>query len=337
MPRVLVVPASMRTMASRHREILASAGFDILLPDSETALLDRRVLLDHLAGVDAVIAGAEKYDADVFSATPLRVVARFGVGYDAVDVPAATSFNIPVTITPGANEDSVAEHVLSLLLAVYRDLFARHASVVSGAFVRQPGIRLHGKTLGLVGLGRIGRALAWRASALGMRVLAHDPCADREFAARHGIELLPLSDLLAQSDAVSLHLPCTSATTHLINAETLALMKPSALLINTSRGGLVDESALFTALSTGRIAAAGLDVFEQEPLPAHSPLASLPNVILSPHVAGWDHDSLIAMAERSAQCVVDLYQGRWPTGSVVNDELRAGWNWRASRQPPNPA
>jgi phosphoglycerate dehydrogenase-like enzyme len=331
MPQVLVVPPIIREQPNRCREVLEEAGFKVVYPTVHETYLDRPTLLENLRGIDAVIAGAERYDEGVFSGSSLRVVARFGVGYDAIDVAAATRFKIPITITPGANEDSVAEQTLALVFAVFRKVPLRDRDVRSGDFRRSVGVRLKGKTIGLVGLGRIGRALAWRASGLGLNVIACDPCADLAFCRDQRIQLVDLKELLASADIVSLHLPGTPQTKKIINAQTLALMKRSAVLINTARGMLVDEPALVEALARGTIHAAGLDVFDREPLSADSPLLKLDNVVLSPHVAGWDQESIAAMAEISARCVADLYKGLWPEGSVVNDELRSGWHWDAPK------
>jgi D-3-phosphoglycerate dehydrogenase / 2-oxoglutarate reductase len=326
-PRVLVVPPIMREQPNRHREILDLAGFEIVYPTVHETYLDRPTLLMNLDGIDAVIAGAERYDDEVLSKSRLRVIARFGVGYDAVDVPSATRRGILVTITAGANEDSVAEQALSLIFGVFRKTALRDADVRNGQFRRTVGLRLSGKTLGLVGLGRIGRALSWRAAGLGLSVIACDPCGDQSFCREQRIHLCDLSELLATADIVSLHLPGTDATKHLINRQTLAMMKPSAVLINTARGSLVDEAAMIEALTSGRLFAAGLDVFGREPLPVDSPLLKLPNVALSPHVAGWDDQSIAAMAEIASRCIIELHQGCWPNGCVVNEEMRDNWNW----------
>jgi phosphoglycerate dehydrogenase-like enzyme len=325
--RVLVVPPIMREQPNRHREILTSSGFEIVYPTVHETYLDRSTLLANLQGIDAVIAGAERYDDDVLAKSHLRVIARFGVGYDAVDVPSATRRGIAVTITAGANEDSVAEQALSLIFGVFRKTASRDADVRGGQFRRTVGLRLKGKTLGLIGLGRIGRALAWRAAGLGLWVIACDPCGDHTFCREQRITLCNLNDLLSKADIVSLHLPGTDTTKHLINRRTLAIMKPTAVLINTARGSLVDEGALIEALTSGRLFAAGLDVFEREPLPADSPLLKVPNLALSPHVAGWDDQSIAAMAEIASQCIIELHQGRWPHGFVVNDELSDDWKW----------
>jgi phosphoglycerate dehydrogenase-like enzyme len=184
-----------------------------------------------------------------------------------------------------------------------------------------------GKTFGLVGLGRIGRAVVPKVRALGMTVIACDPCADPQFAAANQVRLCGLAELIATADVVSLHSPCTPETTHLINAQTLAQMKPTAILINTARGPLVDEDALATALHAGHLFGAALDVFKVEPLPLTSPLLNAPRVLLCSHMGGLDEDSTRDASSLAAQCIVDLYQGRWPGPCVVNKELEGQWKW----------
>lgn len=326
-PRVLVTPSLLREHPGRFREILSASGFEIVHPQ-EPALITPAALLAALGEASAVIAGMEPFTPDVLANSSLRVVARMGVGYDAIDVPAATANRVAVTITPGTNEWSVAEQALALLFGVYRAVAARDREARSGAWLRQPLPRLAGRTLGLVGLGRIGRAMAQRAAGLGLLVIAADPQADGEFAARHGIELRSFEQLLSEADIVSLHLPANPAAPPLIDAAALARMKPDAVLINTARGSLVDEQALAEALQAGRLFGAGLDVFHIEPLPTDSPLASLPNVVLSPHTAGLDEESVEAMAASAAESIAWLAEGRWPEGRVVNDELRGAWSWR---------
>ena len=257
----------------------------------------------------------------------LRAIARHGVGYDSIDIPAATERGIPVTITPGANEDSVAELTITLMLGVYRGFPWRDTQVRTGKWSRRSLPRLAGKTLGIIGLGRIGKAVARRAAALGLKVLACDPFADTNFAAEQGIRLVSREEIFQTADIVSLHSPVTPDTRNMIDARALSRMKSGAVLINTSRGGLVDEPALIEALRAGRLMGAGLDVFSVEPLPADNPLTKMDNVLLSPHMAGIDIESEVAMSCMAAQCLADLFHGRWPEGCVVNDELRTGWKW----------
>ena len=284
-------------------------------------------LLAALDGVDAALAGSEPYTARVIAARPkLRVIARVGVGYDAVDVAAATAHGIAVATTPGTNHDSVAEHTFALLLGLSRDLVPQHLGVKSGGWPRRSTLPLRGAALGIAGLGRIGKAVALRGETFGMKLLAYDPYADHAFAAAHGITLMPFDRLLAESDFLSLHLPVTAETHHLINRQTLKQMKPTAFLVNTARGALVNEADLLEALRGGRLAGAGLDVFEQEP-PGKSPLFELDNVLLTPHGAGTDRKSRDDMALSAAQAIVSLSRGEWPAEKIVNPEVRPAFRW----------
>ena len=242
-----------------------------------------------LAGADALIVrSATRVTAELLEQAPrLRVVGRAGVGVDNIDLDAATRRGILVMNTPGSNAVSVAEHTLALLLALARCVPQLNAATHAGRWEKgaAAGIELRGKTLGLIGLGRVGSEVARRARALELRVLAHDPYISESVAQEAGVELVSLPELLARSDFVSLHAALSPATEKLINATTLAQMKRGARLINTARGELVDEAELAEALRAGHLAGAALDVFAVEP-PRSSPLLSLPNVIATPHVAG---------------------------------------------------
>jgi phosphoglycerate dehydrogenase-like enzyme len=329
MPRVLISPREVARFADRFRDALEGAGLElVVLPPAEANQPTEAELLAALRGVEAVVAGSELYSAAVLTANPqLRVIARVGVGYDAIDVAAATASGVAVTIAPNTNQGSVAEHTFALLLGFTRHVPARHAALAAGGWNRLMSLPLRGRTLGLAGLGRIGKAVAARAAAFEMRVLAYDPCPDAAYCAAHGVTLVPFDRLLAESDFLSLHLPLTPASRHLINRDTLARMKPGAVLVNTSRGGLVSEADLVPALREGRLAGAALDVFEEEPLPAAHPLRALPNVVLTPHSAGVDVQSLHDMARSAAEAVASLRRGEWPAEKVVNPEVRAAFRW----------
>jgi len=325
MPRILVTPTLLQHIDCSCRRVLEAAGMEIVYLTIEESRLSGEDLIGQLQGIDGVVAGADPYTREVLAASRLKAIARVGVGYDAIDMQTANELGIAVTITPGTNEHSVAEQTMSLLLGVYRGFPGRDQEVRTGVWKRKPLRRLAGRTIGLVGLGRIGRAVAWRAQGLGLKVISHDPFADQAFAAQQNIPLVGLEELLGQSDIVSLHIPCTPETTDLINAQTLRMMRPGAVLINTARGGLVDEDALAAALRSGHLAGAGLDVFKVEPLPLTSPLLAVDNVLLAPHMGGLDEDSLDAMSRMSAECLAQLFQGKWPEGCVVNDALRSSW------------
>lgn len=327
MPRVLITPVVYANGQGPWRDVLDAAGFDVVLADGDCTTLSPADFLRQLQGIDCTLASVERYSAAIFAGSKLRAVARVGVGYDAVDVAAATKHNAAVCITPGTNEHSVAEQAIALITAVFRDTCRRDREIRSQLWRRDCPRRLAGNIIGLVGLGRIGKAMTPRCQGLGLKVIAFDPFADRAFAQQHGIELVSFDDLLAQSDIVSLHLPCTPETTDIINARSLAKMKRDSVLVNTARGGLVDEDALADALASGHLYGAGLDVCKIEPLTLDSRLRQFENVVFAPHLGGIDQDALDAMGRLAAQCLVDLAQGRWPQGCVVNDTLREGWRW----------
>ena len=280
-------------------------------------------LIDLLRGIDGAIVSTDPFTARVIQAADrLRVISRTGVGYDAVDVPAATRRGVIVTTTPGVNRHAVADWALALILCCARKVPENLAEVRRGAWARHEGMDLAEKTLGVVGLGTIGKEVAKRAKAFGMRFLAFDLVQDLPFAAGQGIAYVPLEDLLRQSDFVSIHCFLNAATRHLINAERLLLMKPTAFLINTARGGIVDTEALYRALHAKRIAGAGLDVFEGEPLRADNPLRTLENVYLSPHTAGSTADARRLSGATAAENLIRALRGERPDG-IVNPGVLA--------------
>ncbi|MBA4187274.1 MAG: hydroxyacid dehydrogenase [Planctomycetaceae bacterium] len=329
MPRVLIVPREVAKFADKFGDVLTKAGLEIaVLPPAEANLPNEDELIVALKGIDATVAGSEPYSPRVFAAHPqLKVVARVGVGYDAVDLAAATAAGAAVTIAPNTNQGSVAEHAFALMLGFTRHIPARHAAIAAGGWPRLMSLPMRGRTLGLAGLGRIGKAVALRALAFEMRVLAYDPFPDAAFCASHGIGLVSFDQLLAESDFLSLHLPFTPQTRHIINRDAIARMKPGAVLVNTSRGGLVCEADLIPALREGRVAGAALDVFEEEPTPTDNPLRKLPNVVLTPHAAGVDVQSLHDMARSAAEAVASLRRGEWPAEKVVNPDVRPAFRW----------
>lgn len=327
MPRALVTPPMLNNRPGQYSETLQRGGFEIVYPPAGANPKHRDTLLPLLDGVDAILASVEPLTREILSQSQLRVVARSGVGYDSVDVAAATDLGIVVTIAPGEVEKSAAEHAIALLLCLTRGLVERNRYVRTGQWQVRAMPRIAGKTIGILGLGRIGKETALRAIGLGMKVIAYDPFPDREFAEANGIGLYSLDDLLGSADVVSLHLPTMPETAGIINAQTLAKMKKGAILVNTSRGATVDETALCDALSGGQLWGAALDVFKVEPLPLDSPLLELDNVVLCNHMGGLDEVSEVAMPGKAAQCIVNLYEGRWPENCVVNPELRDGWSW----------
>ncbi len=298
------------------------------------ALLPDHVTVSHWASPDddpvesalpaqAILASSRiQYDGDFLDRLPnLRIIARTGIGYDNVDLDAATQRNVVVTNAPDGPTQSTAEHTVTLLLAVAKRLKEADANLAQGNWGPRSDLtstEVAGKTLGLIGLGRIGRKVAQMCSAgLGMRVIAHDPFVSDEQARELGVALCELDSLLAQSDFVSVHVPSTPETYHLMNAERIAHMKDGAHLLNLARGPLVDPAALLDAVDSGKLAGAGLDVFEPEPPPADSPLRRHPRILVTPHTAAITADSRVRLERMAVERVLQLFRGERPQ-DVVN-------------------
>lgn len=299
--------------------ILEAAGLGVLVVDEH----DPAAIRQGAEGVRAILVRTARIDkATLDAAKGLAVVSRHGVGYDNVDVEALNARRIPLAIAANANRVSVAEHSLAMLLALAKATAEHDAAVRAGNWAIRNAFRafeVMGKRLLLVGFGRIGREVALRARAFGMVIDVFDPYADPAALAELGCS--PVAELdaaLAAADAISLHLPLGPATRHLIDARRLALMKPRAILINTARGGLIDEAALAAALNDGRIGGAGIDVFEDEPPRPDNPLLAARNILLSPHNAGVTDESMVRMATEAASNLVDILSGRLDPGVIVN-------------------
>jgi D-3-phosphoglycerate dehydrogenase len=322
-PRLLFGPAPMRDIPHCYEPTLSAAGLELVYPPFARQMTEDE-LFALLPGCVATLAGSEPYTRRVIETgakAGLKVIARAGVGYDAVDVQAATDHGVVVCYAPGSNHEAVGEHALLLLLALAKNLLMQHRETTAGNWPRRAQHPVRDKTLGVIGLGRTGQATATRARAFRMNVIACDPYVDGTFARQHGIPLVGLDEVLTQSDFISLHVPLTPETRNLIRAETIAKMKPTAMLVNTSRGEVVHEADLVEALTAKRIAAAGLDVFEHEPLKNH-PFQTLPNVILTAHTAGVDFRSREDMVRFAAEAIAEVLGGGWPAERVVNPEVR---------------
>lgn len=271
----------------------------------------------HDADANAAIIGLEPVTARVLDAAPrLRVVGKYGVGLDNIDLAAARARGIWVTWTPDASTNSVAELTVALMLALARRVPEGDRIVKRGGWERVVGVELSGKTVGLVGLGRIGRRVAALLAGFGVRLLATELVQDAAFAAQHGITYVPLEELLGESDFVSLHVPLTDTTHALIDTAALARMKPTAYLVNTARGGLVDEAALAEALRAGWLAGVATDVYATEP-PASSPLLALDEVtaarvIATPHTGAHSQDAINAVSVQTAENIIAVLEGRRP-------------------------
>lgn len=306
------------------REILGGADFSISHSPRYGPLSEAEVL-PLLDGVDAIFASVDKYSAAVLEsphAARLKVLSRWGVGCDAIDREVATRLGIVIAYTPGLLNEAVAEYALVLLFAIARRVHEGYVSLRAGTWEPKWGTEVAGKTLGLVGCGRIGQAVAKRAAAFGMRVIAFDPAppASLAEAEKLGVHFTTLDQLLAESDFVSLHAALTPETRGLIGEAQLRRMKKSAHLINTSRGAIVDEAALVRALHEGWIAGAALDAFVTEPLPPEHPLVSAPNVLITPHQASFGTDTGARVSEAAARAIFECHAGRRPQW-VLNPEV----------------
>jgi len=285
-------------------------------------------LISELQGCVAVVAGSEPYPRKVLESLPeLRVIARTGVGYDAVDCAAADEMGIVVATTPGVNHHAVAEQTIAMLMGIARGFPGEDARLRRGDWKRLERPRVMGATLGLIGLGRIGQAVATRAVGLGIKVMACEPFPVESFCEQWDIELVDLDTLLEQSDYVSIHSPSNAETKHLMNAARFAQMKPGSVFINTARGSLVDESALVAALQSGHLRGAGLDVFDVEPLPAESPLLKMEQVLLAGHVAGLDIESQRDTLTMVAETIIGLRRGEWFADRIQNMKGVTDWAW----------
>lgn len=313
---------------SLEREILSAAAATLVV--AAPPLQDEAALLAHpqLGTARALMVELAPITAAVLDAAPqCRIVARYGVGLDNIDLDAAAERSVWVTNVPAYATDTVADHTLALLLASVRDLAGVTAHLREGGWrdveLLSTPLLLQGRLLGVIGFGAIGQAVAARGRAFGLRVAAHDPGVPDEAFTRLGVERLPLAELLAQSDVVSLHTALTDGTRGLLDAAAIATMKRGAIVLNTARGGLIDEDALLAALDSGQLARAGLDVFEQEPLTADHPLRTHPRVIATPHVAFWSDGSEQVLRRSVAESVAAVLTEREPEGVVIAGQLGA--------------
>ncbi|MCJ8141043.1 phosphoglycerate dehydrogenase [Falsirhodobacter halotolerans] len=304
----------------RVPDVIARNGWE-LVRCTDTSRADGGVS-DHIARADYLVVGLVAVTPETLAqATSLKAVLKHGVGVENIDIPACTAAGLPVTNTPGANADAVAELAIGFLFALARNMPSGHASVVSGGWDRKVGTQLGGKTLGIVGFGNIGKRLARLASGLGMRVLASDPYPDTAFAAEWGVTILPLDDLLAQSDYVSLHVFGGAGNAALINAEKLAKMKPSACLLNLARGEVVDLDAVAAALSSDRLGGVALDAFVVEPPDISHPIFAHPRAVFMPHSGADTREAVENMGLMVCEDIETLMAGNRPARCLNSKEL----------------
>ena len=310
MGKVLITARSVAAN-KEGRAILEAAGHEIVThvgdgpwPESE--------MLSAIAGMDAAIVGLDTVTEAVLAAgaPTLRIIARNGVGYNAVDVAAAARLGVFVTLAPGANTISVSELVFGLMLAVARQIPAQDVDIRRGLWKRAIGCELFGKTLSVIGTGAIGSEVVKRASAFGMTILANDVVEKPELVESYGVQYVDRRRAFAEADYLTLHLPVTPETRHMVDAAALATMKGSAIIINSARGDLVDEADLHNALVSGQIAGYGADTFSSEPPDPDNPLLKLPNVVVTPHAGAYTAEAVARCSVMAAEEVVRVLSGQ---------------------------
>jgi D-3-phosphoglycerate dehydrogenase len=309
--RVLVTALSFRR-STEALALLKSNGCEVVLSPFNRALQETE-LLSMVSGVSAIVAGNDALTESVIAAgvPTLEIIARSGAGYNTVDIEAARRYGIPVTNTPGANNKSVADLTLGLILALARNIPRLNCSLHAGKWEKSVGGELGGKMLGLVGTGNIGGEVIKRAIAFDMKIAAYDIYPRRDLIEKYGVVYLPLDEVIAQADFLSLHVPVIPQTVNMINKKALQLMKPTAYLINTARGELVVEEDLADALKQGVIAGAALDTFTEEPL-QDSSLYHLPNAILTPHIGASTKEASDRVGILAAEEVIRVLSGAAP-------------------------
>jgi D-3-phosphoglycerate dehydrogenase len=313
--RILLTTTSFQDTPGRHHDVLDRSGFEIVRargPLPEAVMLDLVRLDGPGGGFDGFLNGDDQITSRVIDAAlpRLKVIAKYGIGLDSIEVAHATSKRLPVLFTPGVNETTVAEHTIGLMIAVAKGFWFHMRAVKSGQWTRQTGSELSGKTLGVIGLGRIGREVVQRANALGMVCLGFGHHWDDDFAARLHLERVPSrEDLLKRADVVSLHTNLTPETRGFLDAQAIALMKDGAILVNTARGGLVVERDVADACRAGKLRGYGADVLEIEPIRTPHPFLDVDNILVTPHVGSRTNESVQRQGLRAANNLVNFLNG----------------------------
>ena len=317
--KIVITECDHDSFVAEH-DITDPAGAELVLTQSRTAA----ELIANAAGADAILVQYAQITAEVMDALPrLRAIGRYGVGVDSVDVDAATARGIAVCNVPDYGTESVSDHAIGMTLAAARGIPRLDRGMRAGSFdltAVRPLYQIRGRVFGVIGMGRIGTATARKAAGLGYQVIGYDVAAEPGTTTFHGFTSVGLDELLERSQVVSLHTPLTAVTRGMIGVDQLALMRSDAILVNTSRGGVVDGVALVEALRTGSIRGAAIDVHESEPLPAGDPLMSFDSVVLTPHLAWYTEESYDELKRRTVANIVEVCAGRAPR-NIVNPEV----------------
>lgn len=310
--RILLTTTSYQDTPGGHHELLEASGFEVVRargPLDEAAMLE---LIEREGPFDATLNGDDALTSRVIDALlpACKCLAKYGIGLDSIDVEHATGKKLPVLFTPGVNHTTVAEHAIGLMIAAAKHFWLHASAVKGGRWKRQTGVELMNKTLGVVGMGRIGREVVKRASAFGMQSVGHDLHWDEQFARAFAVERAKtLDDLLGRCDVVTLHTGLSEETRAMVNAQTLSLMREGAILVNTARGGLVDEAAVADACRSGKLYGYATDVLETEPMRPPHPFLELDNVIITPHVGSRTGESVERQAIRATRNLVNFLNG----------------------------
>lgn len=315
-PRILLTTTSFQDTPGEHHAALAATGWEIVAARGPLSESDT---LSAVGDVDGYICGDDAITRVVLEkATPrLKVLSKYGIGVDKIDVAACTELGIPLLFTPGVNHTTVAEHTFLLLLALEKDLLFHTDSTRSGGWKRRTGHELLGKTIGIVGMGRIGKEVAIRARAFGMHAIGYDIYWDEKFATEYGVErVATLDEVFARSDYLSLHTNLTPETRDLVRAETIARMKQSVIILNCARGEIVHTADMAAALQSGRVRGYGTDVLDEEPPRPDHPLTKLPNCLVTPHVGSRTHESVQRQAMAAVTNLIRAMHGEPPLAQV---------------------
>ncbi len=310
--RILVTTTSFQDTPGRHHQLLAETGWEVI---TARGPLNEADTLAQVGEVDGYICGDDMITRQVLEkAKPrLKVLSKYGIGLDKIDVAACTELGLPVLFTPGVNHMTVAEHAFLLLLAIEKNLLFHTDSTRANGWKRKTGRELYEKTIGIVGVGRIGKEVAVRAKAFGMKAVGYDLYWDDAFAKEHGLaRAASMDEVFAQSDYISLHTNLTAETRHLVNAQTIAKMKPGVVLLNCARGEIVHTDDLVAALKSGQVAGYGTDVLDNEPPQPDHPLLKLPNVVCTPHIGSRTHESVQRQAVAAVTNLILAMRGEKP-------------------------
>ena len=307
--KILLTTCSYQDTPGPHHELMESQGWEIT---RERGPLTEERMLELAGDFDAFLCGDDAITRAVLekSLPRLKVISKYGIGLDKIDVPATKEFEIPVLFTPGVNHMTVAEHTFGLLIGLTKHIVTTAAAARNGEWLRLTGHEIYGKTMGIIGLGRIGKEVAVRARAFDMKVIAFDPYWDGEFAAKHDItRCATMDEVLTQSDVVSLHCNLTDETRSMINTDKIAEMKDGVVILNCARGEIVETADMVTALNSGKLGGYGTDVLDVEPPPADHPLLSAKNCIVTPHIGSRTYESVPRQAMKSLNNLINALSG----------------------------